>query len=130
MPFVNFNNDNNKKIIFYFIFLSISIFASSCGKVLNSSSNDSALAQGTAEFVSAKQVLVAKCLSCHSNWSSYSESDFVTKGLVTKNSPVNSPLYTRIRGNDTPVNGDMPPGQPDIELSELSAIKTWISSIN
>lgn len=113
-----------------FLFLIItSLLAVSCGKVKNSSSSDAASASGTEEFVSAKQVISDKCLSCHSAWTSYSEADYISKKLVTKKSPSNSTLYTRIRGNDAGVAGDMPEGQSNLSQTDMTTIKTWISSI-
>ena len=116
-----------------FLFLIItSVIVISCGKVKNSSSSDAASAAsagGTEEFVSAKQVISDKCLSCHSAWTSYSETDYISKKLVTKKSPSNSTLYTRIRGNDAGVAGDMPEGQSNLSQTDMTTIKTWISSI-
>lgn len=104
-------------------------FILSCGKVKNSSSSDGGSTVGTAEFVEAQGVISSKCLSCHSNWSSYTADDFVANGLVFKGSPANSTLYSRIRGNDVGTTGDMPSGQPSISRTELMSIKTWISSL-
>lgn len=109
---------------------SIIFILCSCGKVKNSSSSDAASAGGSDEFIAAKQVLADKCLSCHSSWTSYSETDFVNKKLVSKKSPNNSDLYTRIRGNDSGIAGDMPQGQPNISQTEMTALKKWISGIN
>lgn len=113
--------------IFFLVLLVM--FFSSCGKVKNSSSADAASAGGSEEFVAAKQVIADKCLSCHSAWTSYSEADYVTKRLVSKKSPNNSDLYTRIRGNDSGIAGDMPEGQPNISQTEMTTIKKWISGI-
>lgn len=101
----------------------------SCGKVKNSSSSDGGSIVGTAEFVSAREIIGSKCLSCHTAWSSYSSDDYVKKSLIFKGSPANSTLYTRIRGNDVGVAGDMPTGQPNLTLSEIKEIKAWISSL-
>ncbi|NUM58790.1 MAG: hypothetical protein HUU56_09175 [Bdellovibrionaceae bacterium] len=117
-----------KKILgLFFLFL-----AFGCGKVKNSSSSDAATATGTEEFVSAATILREKCASCHQHtaWSSYSETDFVSKKLVTKKSPASSELYTRVRGNDTGIAGDMPEGQSNLSQTEMSTLKTWINSIN
>tara|TARA_B110001454_G_scaffold64823_1_gene62956 strand:- start:1143 stop:1562 length:420 start_codon:yes stop_codon:yes gene_type:complete len=118
-----------KQIRFFILCLSISSILLSCGKVKNSSSSDGDSAVGTAEFVSARDIIGSKCLSCHSTWAAYSSDDFVKKGLVFKGSPANSTLYTRIRGNDVGVAGDMPTGQPNLSTSEIKEIKTWISSL-
>lgn len=114
------------KLLCLFI-LSLSFL--SCGKVKNSSSTDGAGIVGTAEFVSAREIIGSKCLSCHSTWTSYTADDYVRRGLVFRGSPANSSLYTRIRGNDLGVAGDMPPGQPNLTFSEISEIKAWISSL-
>jgi len=107
----------------------LSLLIVNCGKVKNSSSSDGGSVVGTAEFVSAREIIASKCLSCHSAWSSYSSDDYVKKGLVFKGSPANSSLYTRIRGNDVGVAGDMPTGQPNLSLTEIKEIKAWISSL-
>lgn len=107
--------------------LSLSIL--SCGKVKNSSSADGGSVVGTAEFVSAREIIGSKCLSCHSAWTSYTSDDYVKKGLVFKGSAANSSLYTRIRGNDVGVAGDMPTGQPNLTLTEIKEIKAWITSL-
>lgn len=117
------------KVLFVFAISMIMLSLISCGKVKNSSSADAASASGSEEFIAAKQVLAEKCLSCHSTWTSYSETDFVNKRLVSKKSPNNSDLYTRIRGNDSGIAGDMPEGQANISQTEMTAIKKWISGI-
>ena len=111
------------------IIILLSVFSISCGKVKNSSSSDGGTTVGTTDFVSATDVLNSKCFSCHSTWASYSSDDYIKKGLVSKGSVANSSLYTRIRGNDAGQAGDMPPGQPNISVSELKSIKTWISGL-
>ncbi len=121
-----------RQIRLFILFFSISgaVFGLvSCGKVKNSSSSDGGSVVGTAEFVSARDIIGTKCLSCHSTWSAYSSDDFVKKGLVFKGSPANSTLYTRIRGNDLGVAGDMPTGQPNLSLAEIKEIKAWINSL-
>lgn len=101
----------------------------SCGKVRNSSSADGSTTVGSAEFVLAKDVISSKCLSCHSEWTAYSEDDFSKYGLIFKGSPANSQLYIRIRGNDSGQAGDMPIGQPNVSVSQIQEIKAWIESL-
>ena len=101
----------------------------SCGRVRNSSSVDGSTTAGTAEFVSAKEILNAKCLSCHSDWAGYSEDDFSKKGLIFKGSPANSQLYIRIRGNDEGQAGDMPIGQPNVSITQIKELRAWIESL-
>lgn len=117
------------KLIFIFSMAIFSLSLMSCGKVKNSSSSDGGSAVGTAEFVSAMEVLSNKCLRCHSTWSAYSSDDYVKNGKVFKGSPSNSSLYTRIRGNDAGIAGDMPQGEPNLSVTEMRAIKDWINSL-
>lgn len=109
--------------------VSLSVLVLSCGRVKNSSSSDSSAFVGTAEFVSAMEIVSVKCMTCHPNWTGYTAADFIKKGLVFKGSPANSMLYARIRGNDLGQAGDMPPGQPNLTITELRAIKDWINSM-
>ncbi len=118
------------RIALSFFFVVFAVFSlTGCGKVKNSSSSDGGSAVGTAEFVSAMDVVSNKCLGCHSGWSKYTADDYVKKGFVFKGSPANSTLYTRIRGNDVGVAGDMPVGQPNMTLSDVHVIKDWINSL-
>ncbi|MBL7545376.1 MAG: hypothetical protein JNL11_16270 [Bdellovibrionaceae bacterium] len=114
-----------KVLVLFFLGLGIL----GCGKVKNSSSSDGGSIVGTAEFVSAMEIVQSKCLSCHNTWATYSSDDYVKKGLVFKGSPANSSLYTRIRGNDVGQAGDMPPGQPTLTYTEIKEIKAWINSL-
>lgn len=106
---------------------------SSCGKVKNSSSGDFNLygsgVSGSTAFLSARGVLANNCLGCHSEWSNYTEQDFVSTFRVVRSSPKDSPLYTSIRGNDAGVNGNMPQNRPDLSFEDLMKIKNWITSM-
>ena len=118
------------RIGFSFFIVILGLFTiTGCGKVKNSSSSDGGSAVGTAEFVSAMDVISNKCLSCHSGWSKYTADDYIKKGYVFKGSPANSTMYIRIRGNDAGVAGDMPVGQPSLTLSDVHVIKDWINSL-
>lgn len=112
-----------------FIFLASILSIFGCGKIKNSSTVDAASASGSVEFVAAKQILTERCLSCHSNWTSYSESDFLAKNLIKRSSAATSSLYIRIRGNDAGVAGDMPQGQSNLTYVETRAIKDWINAV-
>lgn len=116
-----------------FFMLSVSFFVSGCGKLKNTNSNDALVygssVTGTSNFLNARGVMATKCFSCHSSWGNYSESDFISNGLVVARSTTGSSLYTRTRGNDTGIAGDMPVGGPNLSSTELTTIKTWINGI-
>lgn len=121
------------KNVMTLLVLIFSSFNISCGKVRNSSSNDASIygssVTGSANFLEARTVLAASCFSCHSNWASYNENQFVSANLVRANSLLNSSLYTRIRGNDTGVAGDMPQSNPNLSNDDMAKIKQWIQGI-
>ncbi len=105
-----------------------------CGKVRNSSTNDPNVygsgVTGSASFLSARGVLAINCMSCHANWSSYSEQDYRNKFLVVQGDPVNSLIYYRIRGNDVGIPGDMPDGgRPNLSTEDMKKIKDWIATM-
>lgn len=109
------------------------IFLSSCGKVKNSSTSDLSLygsgVSGSSVFLAARGVLATHCLECHADWANYSEADYTSKFLVVKSDPAGSPLYTKIRGNDAGIEGNMPENRPDLGYEDLKKIKDWITSL-
>jgi uncharacterized membrane protein len=119
-----------KKLLF--AILQIFIF-SSCGKLQNSNTSDASLygsaISGTSNFQSARTILSNKCFSCHANWSAYTETQYVSAGLVVAGSTTGSTLYTRIRGNDTGTAGDMPISGANLTTDEVTTMKTWIQGI-
>ncbi len=121
------------KKIMPLLFMNFLVFNFGCGKVRNSSSNDASIygssVTGSANFLEARTVLAASCFSCHSNWANYNESQFVSANLVRANSLLNSSLYTRIRGNDTGIAGDMPQSNPNLSNDDMAKIKQWIQGI-
>ena len=115
-------------IIFFF-----GLIASACGQVRNSSSYDDLIygssISGSAQFVTMKTVLATQCIKCHAAWKDYTENDFVKNGLVIRGSASGSTLYTRIRGNDTGIAGDMPTANPNLSPDDMGKIKAWIVSL-
>lgn len=112
----------------------ICFFLFACGKIDNSSSGDKTMygeggQTGSLAFVGAVSVLGSYCYRCHSDWSSYTESEFMSSGLVARGNPNGSALFYRIRGNDSGTTGDMPPSGSSPSAEELKKIKTWIEGI-
>jgi uncharacterized membrane protein len=102
-----------------------------CGKVTTSSSSDALIygagIDGGPNFLAARVVMSQKCFQCH-DWVTYSESDYASQALVTRNSAVNSRLYKKIKGNDSGITGNMPPSGL-LTDSDLIKIKVWIDSM-
>jgi hypothetical protein len=95
---------------------------------LNSVSSDAGRysISGSNAFVAARQVMAAKCSSCHSYVLEYSEADWQTR-LVVAGNPEGSPLFQRLKLNG--LGGDMPPDDPSWSAAELQTIRTWIESL-
>lgn len=131
--FIKDSDIPNMKKYFSVLFVCIFVFLLGCGKVRNSSSQDAAIygasVSGSATFLQARTVMASQCFSCHSNWSSFSENQFLTSSLVRAGNLSGSSLYTRIRGNDTGQTGDMPQSNPNLSSDDLNSIKQWIQGI-
>ncbi len=116
------------KNIFFILFF----FLCSCGRPYNSSYSDASKygsnGTGTAEFLAAREVVSNRCLSCHAEWSSYTEALFVSQNYVVGGSLSNSILYTKIRGNDVGSSGNMPPSE-NLSAEEIGKIRTWILAV-
>ena len=108
-------------------------FLSSCVKVKNSSSGDFNLygsgVSGSTNFLQARAVLATHCLSCHGEWSNFFEQDYKNSARVLAANPSGSTLYTKIRGNDAGVEGNMPENRPDLSYEDIKKIKDWILSM-
>jgi len=105
---------------------------SSCVQTHNSSSSDAATygsIVGTDNFQAAHQILVSKCIGCHTDFGATADV-LVSSGYVVTDDSLNSPIYYRLQNSDGS-NGPktMPMGAPALSSSDLAAIKTWIDSM-
>ena len=109
--------------------IAILIFLSACTKPYNSSYSDKmkygANLTGSSAFFSARDVMISRCFTCHSEWALLNEDEFESTGLVTGGDPNVSPLYIKISGNDSGIQGDMPPSD-SLSADEIQRIKSWI----
>jgi uncharacterized membrane protein len=119
--------------------LGFALFAiQGCGSLLqtlNSTANDSDLygpggsvtAGATIAFSGARQVIVNRCASCHSDFSSYTEAQWQNLGYVVAGDPASSALYQRLRGTGG-TNSNMPPNA-SLDYAEIESIRTWINNL-
>jgi mono/diheme cytochrome c family protein len=127
------------KLISNALFIAGLLIPLGCGKVYNSSTYDSSTygsggSTGSALFLAAKAVIDQHCSICHTQashmaWAGMGEQDFVSRGLVTPGSLESSVLYTKISGNRTAINGNMPQGGAPLSSSELDILEAWIQGI-
>jgi len=114
----------------------ITLTGFSCGKVNNSSSLDrvyysASRPTGSSLFLSVNSMLGTKCSGCHPAWISFSESDFISGGLVVAKSPDASKLYYRNQSATTgPGPRTMPnSGFPALTSDEIQTMTDWINSL-
>jgi mono/diheme cytochrome c family protein len=108
-----------------------------CGKVYNSSSYDASTygaADGTAQFLAAKDIIKTNCASCHTRpshqaWAGFSEKDFISQNLIKAGNLAGSLLYTKIQGNRTATPGNMPDGGTLLTTAQIITIENWILNI-
>jgi uncharacterized membrane protein len=107
---------------------------SSCGFVQteNSYAGDEliygSLAQGRAEFVDFKFVLLDECSQCHSEFLGYSETQWQDLGLVVAGDSINSTLFRRIKGSNVGGDEDMPPSG-SLDKDDVDTVKEWIDTL-
>lgn len=98
----------------------------------NSFSKDLALygvsSGGTAAFIALKTVLQSNCASCHSDFVSYTEEEWVDNGYVIRGDADNSSLYQRLRGSNTGGPENMPPDST-LTTDEISVVNAWITGL-
>ncbi len=85
-------------------------------------------------FGNAYAIITVSCVSCHHHqtWANFSESDFVTGGLVTPGNADTSTLYQRLIGANVAgvAAGDMPKTGAPLTADQLLTISTWIDQIS
>lgn len=108
-----------------------------CGKVYNSSSYDATIygsADGSAEFLAAQVIITSKCANCHTRpshqaWAGMTEAEFISSGYIKAQDLAGSSLYTKILGNRTSIQGNMPTVGTPLTSAELDTMEAWIMSI-
>lgn len=112
------------------------LLLAACGKIDNSSSTDKNLYgtitdTGSSDFLAVKTMLRSSCISCHPEWNSYTDTDFVTGGLVVAANASASKLYYR---NQVATMGPGPKNMPSggqvaLTDAELAIMISWINSL-
>lgn len=92
-------------------------------------------AEAEARFLAAKNILQARCMTCHGRVdppppnppfnTSFTEQDFVSRGLVTENNPGASELIQAIRAINGRSQMPPPPAAP-LSNSDIQIIENWI----
>ena len=120
------------------ILLTSIFFLMSCGKIINSSTDNVAIYRppfiASGAYGEVQKLLIQHCTICHNHsyWSQLTEQDFIALGLVTARNPTNSRLY--YRNINSPVQGAEPSnmpgnGYPSISPANLVIIADWINTL-
>lgn len=119
------------------ILSTMTMLAVSCGPVENSSTADKAKfgppidVSGSTPLFPAVRASLSKCQNCHGQWLSFTESQFVSNGLVVRRSPEGSSLYFRNQVSTTgPGAKNMPTmGYPAMTTAEVQTMIDWINGL-
>lgn len=88
------------------------------------------------DFSTAKTIIGNACVSCHkgyhNSWKDYSESDFVSEGLIAKGYPQSSELISRIKyygapGSNMPEANNTPVGS--FGQAEFEKLYNWVDGL-
>jgi len=89
---------------------------------------ESTLSAADMRFCKAKNVIIKRCISCHTNYhsvySTYTESDFNTENVITPGDATNSSLISILINN----GGNMPKGGKPIPSDEITVLEDWINN--
>lgn len=85
-----------------------------------------ALTAGNPNFAAAHLVIVNRCVSCHSNFESYSETEWVNNHYLVRGQPAASTFFNKISAANPNVPGDMPYQQPAVSAAEIAVLSAWI----
>lgn len=81
-------------------------------------------------FGKVQKIISNNCVKCHSGFGKDSESDFVTKGLVSPGSATNSKLYKQLIGSiPTSSTSDMPQSGAPLTADQLQDVVDWINAM-
>ncbi len=84
------------------------------------------------EFIAAKTLFAGSCSGggCHGDYSSKTEAQFKSEGLIIAGDPDNSSIYCRQQGSTGSCGSkNMPKFQPALDASELQIISDWITAV-
>ncbi len=110
------------------------IFINFSGLVTTTAPNpiDVALSGQVDSFSRAKVVMQNACFRCHSDWSNFTEQQFIDQGLVKAGDPVNSLLIKRSMYSGSGMTPMPSTGSPESQIYKVNhheVIKTWITSL-
>lgn len=101
-------------------------------------SADGTVSPERARFAAAKQILDAKCLSCHTSggsaafspFSFSSEQQFVSSGLISAGNPSQSKLIYRLKNYpDTTISNRNMPTTGSLSSDEYNILYSWVSQM-
>jgi mono/diheme cytochrome c family protein len=119
------------KILFFFAALT---GLSSCFvQTMNSVNGDAKAfqplpANSNAAFSAVHAIIQKNCATCHSNFASFAEADFVSNKLVQPGSPADSEIFQNLKGSGAG-SGEMPKDAAPLPASDINAFRAWITNM-
>jgi mono/diheme cytochrome c family protein len=85
---------------------------------------------GTSAFGKVQKIIGDGCIKCHADFGTNSESDFMTKGLVTPGNAAASMFYTKLIGSlPVSASSDMPAAGAKLTSDQLQDVTDWINAL-
>jgi len=110
--------------------LALMLLLSGCGNVntLNSVSGDAGVY--SSDLSAARQIIVSKCVSCHSDYAFTTDADWSADPLIVPGSANDSTFFRRLKDNGVDTSqADMPLAAAPLSLSEIQTIQNWINDL-
>jgi mono/diheme cytochrome c family protein len=113
-----------------FIFAALTGLSSCFVQTMNSVNGDAKAfqplpANSNAAFSAVHAIIQKNCATCHSNFASFAEADFVSNKFVVPNHPEDSEIFQNLKGSGAG-DGEMPKDAAPLSASDINAFRTWI----
>ncbi len=86
------------------------------------------ITESSQEFQNFHRVINLRCANCHSDYTFYTEEDWIEQKFIVPGNPYDSKLFSSLRSSHTGGDEDMPPFLALSEV-ELETIKKYISGL-
>ena len=113
----------------FFRFFCFFLFFYSCGQSYNSNTGDERYNQNVgAADAAAIQVISSNCLTCHSEWSTYTTAAaYAGAGLLVTGSPDTSKIIYRIK-NFNGAESNMPTNAGPLTPGDYETLRNWVTN--
>ena len=79
-------------------------------------------------FATVNSIIVKKCASCHADFATFSQAQWISNNYVVGGSPAGSLLFSKMKGSAVGGAADMPPSGT-LSQTQLEAFRSWITQL-